>query len=138
MKKIILNILATTGISLVVLALVASLYDGTLICIDTIFQVLGLNVVVYSGLHFMDYFEYRYPLLETGLKLLYAIILVLVSGWIWGWYSNLSGPVLVLMTIGIFVVCVCLDTISLLSEVKIINGMIEGENRGVPGGDINS
>lgn len=138
MKKFILNILATTGISLVVLALVASLYDGTLICIDTIFQVLGLNVVVYSGLHFMDYFEYRYPLLETSLKLLYAIILVLVSGWIWGWYSNLSGPVLVLMTIGIFVVCVCLDTISLLSEVKIINGMIEGENRGVHGGDINS
>ncbi|MBE5873145.1 MAG: hypothetical protein E7287_01930 [Lachnospiraceae bacterium] len=129
MKKIILNILATTGISLVALALVATCYDATLICIDTVFQVLGLNVIIYIGLYFMDYIEYRYPILETGLKLLYVMILVLLGGWIWGWYSNLPGVVLILMTIGIFVVCVCLDTVSLLSEVKSINILIEGEGQ---------
>ena len=77
----------------------------------------------------MDYMEYRYPILETGLKLLYVMILVLLGGWIWGWYSNLPGVVLILMTIGIFVVCVCLDTVSLLSEVKSINILIEGEGQ---------
>lgn len=127
MKKIILNIMATTGISLVTLALIATLYDGTLICIDTVFQMLGLNIVIYIGLYFMDYMEYRYALLETGLKLIYIILLVLISGFVWDWYNNLSGAVLILMTIGIFAVCVCLDTISLLSEVKTINGLIEGE-----------
>ena len=50
MKKIIVNIWATTGISLVVLALVAICYDATLICIDTVFQVFGLNVIIYVGL----------------------------------------------------------------------------------------
>lgn len=127
MKKIILNIMATTGISLVALALIATLYDGTLICIDTVFQMLGLNIVIYIGLYFMDYMEYRYALLETGLKLIYIILLVLISGFVWDWYNNLSGVVLILMTIGIFAVCVCLDMISLLSEVKTINGLIEGE-----------
>ena len=127
MKKIILNIMATTGISLVALALIATLYDGTLICIDTVFQMLGLNIVIYIGLYFMDYMEYRYALLETGLKLIYIILIVLISGFVWDWYNNLSGAVLILMTIGIFAVCVCLDTISLLSEVKTINGLIEGE-----------
>ncbi len=127
MKKMILNIMATTGISLVALALIATLYDGTLICIDTVFQMLGLNIVIYIGLYFMDYMEYRYTLLETGLKLIYIILLVLISGFVWDWYNNLSGAVLILMTIGIFAVCVCLDTISLLSEVKTINGLIEGE-----------
>ena len=127
MKKMILNIMATTGISLVALALIATLYDGTLICIDTVFQMLGLNIVIYIGLYFMDYIEYRYALLETGLKLIYIILLVLISGFVWDWYNNLSGAVLILMTIGIFAVCVCLDTISLLSEVKTINGLIEGE-----------
>ena len=127
MKKMILNIMATTGISLVALALIATLYDGTLICIDTVFQMLGLNIVIYIGLYFMDYMEYRYALLETGLKLIYIILLVLISGFVWDWYNNLSGAVLILMTIGIFAVCVCLDTISLLSEVKTINGLIEGE-----------
>ena len=127
MKKVLLNIMATTGISLVVLSLVATLYDGTLICIDTIFQVLGLNVVIYIGLYFMEFIEYRFAILETCLKLIYIIVLVLVSGLIWVWYNSLPPAVLVLMTIGIFIVCVCLDAISLLSEVKAINVLIEGE-----------
>ena len=127
MKKVLLNIMATTGISLVVLSLVATLYDGTLICIDTIFQVLGLNVVIYIGLYFMEFIEYRFAILETCLKLIYIIVLVLVSGLIWGWYNSLPPAVLVLMTIGIFIVCVCLDAISLLSEVKAIHVVIEGE-----------
>ncbi len=127
MKKMILNIMATTGISLVALSLVATLYDGSLICIDTIFQVLGLNVIIYIGLYFMEFIEYRYAILETGLKLIYIIMLVLISGWLFGWYNNLSGTVLVLMTIAIFVVCVCLDAINLLSEVKSINVIIEEE-----------
>lgn len=129
MKKVLLNIMATTGISLVVLSLVATLYDGSLICIDTIFQVLGLNVVIYIGLYFMEFIEYRFAILETGLKLTYIIVLVLISGLIWGWYNNLPVAVLVLMTIGIFIVCVCLDAISLISEVKSINVLIEGEEQ---------
>ena len=127
MKKILLNIMATTGISLVALSLVATLYNGSLICIDTIFQVLGLNVVIYIGLHFMEFIEYRYAILETGLKLIYIILLVLISGFLWGWYSNLPVVVLVIMTIAIFIVCVCLDVIGLISEVKSINFLLEGE-----------
>lgn len=128
MKKMMLNIMATTGISLVTLALVALIYDGSLICIDTIFQVLGLNVAVYMGLSLMEHIEYRYTILETGLKLSYIIILVLISGFVWDWYSNLPGGVLIIMTIGIFVVCVCLDMIRLLSEVKEINRLIKEQN----------
>ena len=40
MKKMIVNIMATTGITLVILALVATWYGGTLICISTVFQAL--------------------------------------------------------------------------------------------------
>ena len=45
--------------------------------------------------------------------------------------QTLVGEAIVhkLMGIGIFVVCVCLDTISLLSEVKSINALLEGEGQ---------
>ena len=129
MKKVLLNIMATTGISLVVLSLVATLYDGSLICIDTIFQVLGLNVVIYIGLYVMEFAEYRFAILETGLKLTYIMVLVLMGGLVWGWYDDLPIAVLVLMTIGVFIICVCLDAISLISEVKAINVLIEGEEQ---------
>ena len=99
MKKMILNIMATTGITLVMLALVALCYGGTVLFISAVFQALGLNVVIYAGIYLLNRFEYRYPVLETGLKLVYVLALVLTFGWFFGWYENLSGAVLTLMTV---------------------------------------
>jgi len=129
MKKMILNIMATTGITLVVLALVATCYSATVIFISAVFQALFLNVAIYIGLYIMERFEYKYPIVETGLKLIYVLALVLASGWIFGWYANMSVAVLVLMTIVIFGVCVFLDTIRLIDEVKDINGLIAREGK---------
>ncbi len=127
MKKMILNIMATTGITLVILALIATCYGGTVIFISSVFQALVLNIAIYVGIYLLNRLEYRYPILETGLKLIYVLALVLTSGWIFEWYNNMSGSVLVLMTIVIFGVCVCLDTIRLIDEVKEINVLIEGD-----------
>lgn len=127
MKKMILNIMATTGITLVMLALVATCYGATVIFISAVFQALLLNTVIYVGIYILNRLEYRYPILETILKLIYVLALVLTSGWIFGWYANMSAAVLVLMTIIIFGVCICLDTMSLIDEVKAINVLIEGD-----------
>lgn len=125
MRKTILNIMATTGITLVVLALVAIYYGATVICISTVLQVLGLNATMHLGIVFLGHFEYRYSILETGLKLIYVLALVLLCGWIFNWYNNLSGLALILMTIVILGVGICLDTMSLLNEVKSINNLLE-------------
>ena len=125
MKKMILNIMATTGITLVVLAIVGLCYDATVIFISAVFQALLLNVAIYMGIYIMDHFEYKYPIVETGLKLAYVFALVLASGWIFGWYVNMSVVVLWLMTIVIFGICVFLDIVSLIDEVKDINELIE-------------
>ncbi|MBE5866923.1 MAG: hypothetical protein E7292_12100 [Lachnospiraceae bacterium] len=127
MKKMILNIMATTGITLVVLALVATCYGGTVIFISAIFQALVLNIIIYAGIFLLNHFEYRYPVVETGLKLVYVLAVVLACGWLCGWYGNMSVVVLGGMTIVIFGVCVCLDTLSLIDEVKMINGLIENK-----------
>ncbi len=129
MRKMMLNIMATTGITLVVLAGIAICYGGTVIFISTVFQALALNIAIYIGIYIMNHFEYRYPILETGLKLLYVIAAVLVSGWIFDWYADLPVVVLVLMTVGIFGACMCLDTLSLRDEVKAINVLIEEKNK---------
>lgn len=129
MKKIILNIMATTGIALVVLALVALCYDASMLCISSVFQVLGLNIVIYAGMYLLNRFEYPYPILETGLKLVYVLALVLVCGWIFDWYASTPIFVLIPMAIGIFVVCLCLDAISLMGEVKTINKLINNEEK---------
>lgn len=126
MKKFILNIMATTGITLVVLAIIATCYGATVLFISAVFQAFVLNIAIYTGIYIINRFEYRYPILETIVKLIYVLALVLISGWIFGWYDNMSGVVLVSMTMVIFGVCLCLDTMSMIDEVKEINVLIEG------------
>ncbi|MBQ7926507.1 MAG: hypothetical protein IJ335_09480 [Lachnospiraceae bacterium] len=125
MKKLILNIMATTGITLVVLAIVGLCYEATVLFISAVFQALLLNVAIYIGIYILDYFEYRYPIVETGLKLLYVLVLVLIWGRMFQWYGNMSVGTLLTMTVIIFSLCVGLDTISLRNQVKDINGLLK-------------
>ena len=128
MRKIMLNIMATTGITLVVLAMVAVCYGGTLICISTVFQALLLNIVIYVGIYILDYFEYRYSILDTGIKLIYVIAAALFSGLLFDWYANLPLVMLIVMTVVIFGVCLCLDMLSIRDEVKTINRLLTEKN----------
>lgn len=125
MKKLILNIMATTGITLVVLAIVGLCYEATVLFISAVFQALLLNVAIYIGIYILDYFEYRYPIVGTGLKLLYVLVLVLIWGRMFQWYGNMSVGTLLTMTVIIFSLCVGLDTISLRNQVRDINGLLK-------------
>lgn len=125
MKKMISNILATTGIVLLVLSVVALCYGGTVIFINTIFQILAVNTVVYLGLYLLELLEFRYPILETGVKLLYILGVVLLTGWLLEWYEFVSVAELGIMTVIVMIVCVCLDTLNLRTEVKEINELLE-------------
>ena len=125
MKRTILNIMATTGITLVVLSAVALCYDASFICISTVFQALGLNAVMYAGLFLLNKIDFRFTALESFVKVAFVIALVLVAGEIFGWYENLSVIVLTGMSLGILAICLCLDALSINGEVKEINGLIE-------------
>lgn len=127
MKKAILNIFAMTGMTLTVLSLVALCYQASFLCLDTVFQALGLNAVIYAGISLLNSIEFRYYLAEIALKLLYSISLVLISGIIFGWYSSLSTPVLCFMVLVMLVLCGYLDMLSIKNEIREINDLI-GEN----------
>lgn len=127
MKKAILNIFAMTGMTLTVLSLVALCYHAGFLCLDTVFQALGLNTVIYAGICLLNSIEFRYYLVEIALKLLYSISLVLVSGIIFGWYSSLSTPVLCFMIFVMLVLCGYLDMLGIKNEIREINDLI-GEN----------
>lgn len=127
MKKAILNIFAMTGMTLTVLSLVALCYQASFLCLDTVFQALGLNAVIYAGISLLNSIEFRYYLAEIALKLLYSISLVLISGIIFGWYSSLSTPVLCFIVLVMLVLCGYLDMLSIKNEVREINALI-GEN----------
>lgn len=125
MRKNILNIFAMTGITLVILSLVALCYNATFLCLDTVFQALGVNALIYFGISLINNLDFSYFLLETGIKLIYSIGLILVFGMIFGWYESLSVTVLTIMSLAILFICALLDTISINGEIKEINQLIQ-------------
>ena len=125
MRKNILNIFAMTGITLVILSLVALCYNATFLCLDTVFQALGVNALIYFGIFLINKLDFSYFLLETGIKLIYSIGLILVFGMIFGWYESLSVTVLTIMSLAILFICALLDTISINGEIKEINELIQ-------------
>jgi len=124
MKKTVINIFAMTGITLVALSLIALLYNASFLCLNTVFQALGVNVLIYAGNIFISRIEINLSLIETGLKIIYSIILVLIFGSIFAWYDSLPIPILVGFTIFILIICELLDMLSLKNKVKEINDLI--------------
>jgi len=128
MKKNVLKIMASTGITLVVLSIVALCYGATVIFISTVLQSLLLNILIHTGIYILNQFEYRYPIVEIGVKLAYIVALILIGGRIFGWYANISVFILGIMTLVIYGLCVFVDAINLLNEVKSINVLLEKED----------
>ncbi len=124
MKKTVINIFAMTGITLVALSLIAYFYNATFLCLNTVFQALGVNILIYAGIKLINKFEINLSIIETGLKIIYAVILVLIFGNLFAWYESLSFPVLIVFTVFILIVCELLDMLSLKNKVKEINDLI--------------
>ena len=124
MKKTIINIFAMTGITLVALSSIALLYNATFLCLDTVFQALGVNILIYAGIKLISRLELSLSLVETGIKFLYAVVLVLVFGNLFAWYNSLPIPVLIGFTFFVLIVCELLDMLSIKSKVKEINDLI--------------
>lgn len=124
MKKTVINIFAMTGITLVALSLIAYFYNATFLCLNTVFQALCVNILIYAGIKLISKFEINLSIIETGLKIIYAVILVLIFGNLFAWYESLSFPVLIVFTVFILIVCELLDMLSLKNKVKEINDLI--------------
>jgi hypothetical protein len=124
MKKTVINIFAMTGITLVALSLIAYFYNATFLCLNTVFQALGVNILIYAGIKLINKIEINLSIIETGLKIIYAVILVLIFGNLFAWYESLSFPVLIVFTVFILIVCELLDMLSLKNKVKEINDLI--------------
>lgn len=124
MKKFVINILATTGLSLILLSVIALFYQAEYLCLQTVFQVFGANTVLHFGFLLLRKLEMKQLLIETFSGIAMIIILLIVCGFLFDWFS--STPVWVLIPMGfvIYIVSVVLDLISMRQDAREINMLI--------------
>lgn len=124
MKKFVINVLATTGLSLVLLSVIALFYQAEYLCLQTVFQVFGANAVLHFGFLLLRKLEMKRLLVETFSAIAMIIILLILCGFLFNWFS--STPVWVLISMGfvIYIVSAMLDLISMRQDAREINLLI--------------
>ncbi len=125
MKRGFTNIFATTGLSLILLSIIATFYRAEFLFVKTVFQVLLLNVVVHLILLLMYKIEIKYLAAEAALEIILTVAVSLLFGAVFNWYTSTPLFVLVLMSMAIYVISIVLNILHMRQEANEINELIQ-------------
>lgn len=125
MRKLMMNIMSTTGITLLVLSAIAVCYHARFLCIESVFQAFFANVLIHIGVMFIVRHEFLYPIAESLLSMSYVIIVALVCGRVFHWYDSMSIGVLILMSVIVYLVGCFLSVMQLKRETDDVNLLLQ-------------
>ena len=128
MRKFMVNIFATTGISILLLSMTALLFQAKYICVETVFQVLGTNIMVHIGLIFLGKLEMKDTILEIALDLALITGMLMAFGSIFHWYASTPIWILVVMGFVLYIVSSLLHLLCMKREAQEINALIKRRN----------
>lgn len=124
MKKNLVNIFATTGISLLFLSIIALCLQARVLYLQTVLQVFGANVIIHAGLYIMRRAEVKNAVLEIFLDVILIMIMLYVFGVVFHWFTSTPVWLLFVMDILIYIVSSGLDLLYVKQEVREINMLI--------------
>lgn len=124
MKKISVNILCSTAITLILLSLFATASGAHFLLLKSVYQSFFVNILIHIGLLFTHKFESSYAVLEWTLDLGYAIAVVVLFGAAFRWYGSVPIGILVVMTMLVYFAGIFLNTIQMHREIQEINALL--------------
>ena len=133
MKKIIVNIMATTCLAVLIIMTIGFFYSGSIIDLINgniylpsivFFQVLLANIIIHVGLYFTRKFENKYTILEYLLDISLIIIVLLVFGLIFMWYPD-SPWILVIIAVVIYILGLFTGIVRTRKEIDDINKLLQ-------------
>ena len=129
MKKNMVNILATTGISLLLLSIVALYFHASCIYLETIFQTFYINAMTHFGIIMIQKMEFKNSFTEMALEIIWIVCELLVFGRLFHWFTSLPFLLLVLMGVVIYLISHFLNLLQMKQEAKEINLLIKNRNK---------
>ncbi|MFC3931634.1 hypothetical protein ACVR0S_07075 [Streptococcus dentapri] len=126
MKKIMTNIFATTGISVILLALIAIFFKAQWLLLLTIFQVLMVNILIHVSLLTRQKWELD-SFLAAVLDLVIIEAILFLAGSLFNW--NTGVWILLLMGLIVYALSRGLDLFYLNKEAREINLLIKKRQR---------
>ena len=124
-KSTIIDIMITTGASLVILAAFLMIFNQDFIDSLTVFQIFGANIVINCGLLLTHKIESRYVIVEYLIDVSYIIAVLLIFGAVFDWYSTVPAWLLAAMAVVIYVFMIIVTTVKIQKDTKKINELLQ-------------
>ena len=125
MRKKFVNILCSTAITLLILAILGAISGAHFLLINSVFQSFIANIVIHIGMLLTRRFESSYAILEFMLDIGYMEVVVIIFGAVFNWYSSTPIWILAIMTTIIYIVVIFLNMVQMRQEVKKINELLQ-------------
>ncbi len=125
MQRLIKNTLATTGLTLITLALVATCFQGECIFIRTVYECLLVNILIQVGMIFLQNVESKYFIVEVLLQNGYILTILILAGFLFHWYRSTPIWVLILMGIVIYFISSFINLFRLNEDIAYINKQLK-------------
>jgi len=131
MKNIITNIMATTGLAVIVLAALVSALGFELYFTRTVLLIFAANIVVHLGLMLTRKFESKYLALEVLLDMAYTSAVLIIFGIAFDWFGATPVIILVAMAAAIQLVAVFLNIAHIKGETNTINKLLKKRDKNI-------
>lgn len=128
MKKLIRNCFTTTGLTLVILAVIASLYQAKCLFVNSVYQSLFVNIIIHIGLLLLKKFESKYYIIEFIVNIGYVLVVLIGFGFLFKWYSSMPMWLLSLMGITIYLIGCIFNIFKINDDISFINTQLK-QNR---------
>ena len=123
------NVLATTGLSLIVLSVIAFACGANHLEIASVFETFAANVIIHIGLLLVQNVGCRYAAAEFVLAVGFIILVLIACGAIFGWFASTPIWVLVVMALVIYLLSMTLNLFRMQQEANEINSLLQRRNK---------
>ena len=103
----------------------ALFFHGTYICLQTVFQVWGINLIIHLGLIFLSRLGLKHGTAEMVSDIVLIISVLIISGFMFGWFTSTPIWILAIMGIVIYIVSAILNLLYMKQEAEEINALIK-------------
>jgi len=124
-KSIITNIMFVTGAALVILAVFAVLLNAEIHFVPTVFEIFAANIIIILGLSLRWKLEIRNIILEYLVDISYIILVLVVFGLIFDWYSAIPVWLLVAMAVVIYIFAMIISVTKINKDAKELNKLLQ-------------
>ncbi len=124
-KKVTVNVLATTALSIFLMSLVAVVKGFTLMGIVVPFEILLVNLLAHIGFILFDKINIKYKFFNYMIMIIYLVGIIIGFGYLFKWFVVNEIWVVCVVGVAVFIIALVIDIIKINRDASEINSKLQ-------------